>query len=63
MILLITGNFPIYDNFGIDTGETEFVVSHGVNYYTGVVVILPCEHPATLGAYYDRTFGEWIIPT
>ncbi len=59
-VILITGTFPIYKN-GHKTGKTEFVVSHGVNEETGRNVILPCEHPAMLGAKFDTQLQEWVL--
>jgi hypothetical protein len=62
-IILITGDFPIYDSRGVDTGRKEFVVSHGVNEDTGQNVILPNEKPSSFGgAYYDGEIGEWVLP-
>lgn len=61
MIIVITGMFPVYDRNGIGTGEKEFTASHGIDYDTGQTVILPCEHPAKLGAEYDDKLGEWIL--
>lgn len=61
MIILITGWFPIYKN-GIDTEKLEFVVSHGVDEYTGKNVIMPCEQPWKIdGAYYCEIRGEWVV--
>jgi len=62
-IILITGNFPIYDRNGMPTGKTEFVVSHGINEYTGQAVILPNDPPSTFpNAYYDGEACEWVLP-
>lgn len=60
MIILVCGVFDVYRN-GRRTGEQEFVVSHGIQEHTGKHVILPSEHPAKLGAVYDRTIMEWVI--
>jgi hypothetical protein len=61
-IMLITGNFPLYDKHGIPTGKGEFVVSHGINMDTGRDVIIENVHPNTIpGAYYDGDIGEWMI--
>ena len=60
-LILITGNFKKYDRYGIATGETEFVVSHGVDPITGRDVVVPCDHPRMLGGVYDSTYGEWVI--
>lgn len=62
-VILVTGDFPKYDRFGIYTGETEFVVSHGINEDTGESVILPNDPPRTFpGAYYNGDIGEWVLP-
>jgi hypothetical protein len=61
MIILITGNFPVYDHQGYATGKTEFVVSHGIDVETGKTVILPNDHPRTLGGKFDYDIGEWVI--
>ena len=37
------------------------VVSHGFDYDTMKVIILPTEEPHILGARYSMKFGEWII--
>lgn len=59
-IICICGNFDIYKN-GYKTGQTEFVVSHGIDEETDKTVILPPEHPLTLGAVYDYNLCEWVI--
>ena len=59
MIIVITGNFPIYDHNGIATGETEFVISHGID-EKGNLVIMPNIHPRQLGATFDAEIGEWV---
>ena len=47
--------------------ETDFlgrdinVVSHGFDYDTMKVIILPTEEPHILGARYSMKFREWII--
>jgi len=61
MIICITGNFDVYDAHGYKTGRKEFVVSHGVDYETDKVVILPSEHPTRLGAQWDSDLQEWVI--
>jgi len=60
-IILIVGNFPIYDANGQSTGKTEYLVSHGIDEHTLKNVILPNEHPAKLGATYDHTLQEWVL--
>ena len=59
-IICITGIFPKYDRRNVKIGE-EFVVSHGIDEHTMRNVILPCEHPARLGAKFDSQLGEWVI--
>lgn len=59
-VVCVTGTFPIIHR-GIDTGQKEFVVSHGIDMDTGRNVILPSEHPAKLGARYDKDLMEWVI--
>lgn len=61
MIICITGMFDVYGDDGVKTGKSEFVVSHGVDYYTGKTVILPNEHPVAIGAVYSREIGEWVV--
>ena len=60
MIICICGTYERYDR-GRRTGIKEFVVSHGIDAATGRTVILPNEHPATLGARLDRTLMEWVL--
>ena len=60
-ILCVTGWFDVYGKDGLATGDREFVVSHGVNLLTGRDVVLPCEHPSTLGAKKDEATGEWYL--
>lgn len=59
-IICITGWFDIFKD-GHPTGQKEFTVSHGIDEDTDKHVILPCEHPKTLGATYDDTIKEWVI--
>lgn len=59
-IICVTGIFDVYKD-GIPTGEKEFVVSHGVCEATGRGVVLQSEHPAKLGAKFDKTLGAWVI--
>lgn len=59
-IICITGVFPKYDRRHVVIGQ-EFVVSHGIDEDTLRHVILPCEHPAALGAKFDSQIGEWIL--
>lgn len=42
-------------------GTKTLIVSHGVNYNTGRVVILPCEPPDRLGAEFNSVLHEWVI--
>ena len=61
-VILITGDFQKYDSYGNPIiGETEFVVSHGVDEDTGKIVIVQAEHPRTLGAKFDCEIGEWVL--
>lgn len=60
MILLVTGWFPVYDNFGY-TGEKVFGVDHGIDLDTGRTVVLPELHPKELGAKFNDELQEWVI--
>ena len=60
MIICITGEFDIVRN-GYPTGKKEFYVSHGINAETGEKVILPNEHPRSIGAIFDVEMEEWIL--
>lgn len=46
----------------LKTGRDELVVSHGVDESTGRSVVLPCEHPQVLGAVWDASIGEFVLP-
>jgi hypothetical protein len=59
-VICITGTFDVLKR-GVPTGAKEFVVSHGINEETGRTVILPTEHPAQLGAKFDRQLHEWVL--
>ena len=59
-IILITGNFPIYEK-GYKTEKTEFVVSHGVDEDTERHIIISQDHPKNLGAKFDAQIGEWVL--
>ena len=59
-IILITGNFPIYEN-GYKTDKTEFITSHGVDEDTGKNIIVSQEHPRNLGGKFDTQIGEWVL--
>jgi hypothetical protein len=61
MIVLITGNFPIYDKYGMPTEKVEFVASHGYDFKTGENVVFPQVHPCELGAVFDQGLLEWVI--
>jgi hypothetical protein len=61
-IICITGLFECVDRYGQTTGDTELLVSHGVDEDTGKVVILQCVHPRELGAVMDPDLREWVIP-
>lgn len=60
MIIVVAGNFPIYER-GVDTGRTEFVASHGVDYTTGRSIVLPTDPPRSLGAVMHNQLKEWVI--
>ena len=60
-IILITGNFPVYDKYGYSTGETQFITSHGVDENTGKHIIVSQDHPKNLGGKFDAQMGEWVI--
>lgn len=61
MIILVTGDYPIYDKFGNKTDKTEFVVSHGVDDKTLDSVVLPNKAPTDIGAVFNKNIGEWVI--
>lgn len=61
MIICVTGMFDMYDRHGIPTGHKELLVSHGIDMNTDKTVILPCEHPAKIGARFDGELGEWVL--
>lgn len=44
------------------TGVEEIIASHGVDEQTGRTVILPQDRPENLGACFDATIGEYVIP-
>jgi len=41
MIVLVTGTYPIYDQYGIS--HYEFMTSHGVREETGEIIVTPNE--------------------
>lgn len=43
------------------TNKEELITSHGVNYETGATIILPCEHPLSLGGVKNSRLGSWVI--
>lgn len=59
MIILITGNYKIYDYNGRYTGKKEELISHGVDMNTFRDVVLPCVPPEKIGTY-DRELG-WVL--
>jgi hypothetical protein len=62
MIILVTGEFDIYDKDGTPTGKKEFVVSHGVNLKTGEIITMPQVPPLEIeGAYYDSEIDELVL--
>ena len=44
------------------SGREELIVSHGVDAYTGRVVILPCVPPDRIGAVFNSEMQEYILP-
>jgi len=44
-----------------NTGKLEEIVSHGISIASGKTVILPSEHPSTLGAVFDPEIREYLI--
>lgn len=62
-IICIAKSFPkVYHGTDIPTGETELLTDYAFDEDTGKVVIVPPEHPRTLGAVFDHEIGEWVIP-
>lgn len=45
------------------TGRDQIIVSHGIDSDTGRNVILPQETPERLGAVFDPSLGEYILPS
>lgn len=43
------------------TKRKELLASHGINADTDEVVVLPVEHPESLGAQFDPNIGEYVI--
>ncbi|EPJ4168908.1 hypothetical protein ACV8SR_01145 [Citrobacter freundii] len=43
------------------TGKESLVASHGVDRITGKQIILPPEHPADIGAKFDKDLQSWVI--
>lgn len=44
------------------TGREYLVVSHGVVEHTGATVALPCVPPERIGATFDASIGEYVLP-
>ena len=60
-IILITGIFPTYDEWGRKNGE-EFVVSHGIDEDSGKNIVMDSRHPRNIsGSFYDKEMMEWVI--
>lgn len=59
-IVCITTTVPVMRN-GLETGDRQFVVSHGIEEDTGRSITLPSEHPASIGAVLDRQLNEWVL--
>lgn len=51
----------IVDNERDERGNTQAVVSHGINEDTLEVVVLPAVHPAALGAHFDPGLAEYVV--
>jgi hypothetical protein len=60
MIIVIAGKFEIFDR-GVGTGRYEFQASHGIDYATGNSVVLPGDHPQSLGAVMHEQLKEWVL--
>jgi len=43
------------------TGQMETIVSHGIDLETDQPVILPNETPQSIGAVFDREYGEFVL--
>jgi len=61
--ILITKHFPVLDKYGYNSsGEKELLVDYAFNEDTDEPVIVPCQHPETMGGKYDIGIGEWYLP-
>lgn len=60
-VICIAGNYPKYDDYGLPSGDDEFVVSHGIDEDSGCTVPLPWQHPQELGAKFDAQLHEWVL--
>lgn len=60
-VIVIAGHFDVIER-GRPTGRKEFVASHGIDESTGRNVVLPSEHPSSLGAKWDDQLQHWVIP-
>ncbi len=58
-IVCVAGSHPVMRN-GVQVGRA-FVASHGIDEETQQSVPLPREHPAKLGARFDRFVGAWVL--
>lgn len=56
------GIVVIVNNETNKEGKKELIVSHGICSETLESVILPNVHPREVGAVFDMTLGEYIIP-
>ena len=45
------------------TGQKKLVVSHGIDREAGKQIVLPCEHPKDIGATWNESLREWVIPS
>lgn len=61
MIIVIANTCKKLDRYGSPTGETEVLISHGVDMDTGNFVVLPNIPPWMLGAVFDSDIGEYVL--
>lgn len=43
------------------TGRVETVVSHGVDYRTGKLVVMSGDSPESVGAVFNKEIGEYVV--
>lgn len=62
MIVLITGQFQVYDRAGHPIpGKKEWGISHGVDVETGENVCMSGGTPQQLGAVWHPEMCEWVL--